>query len=150
MFCISTKGRYATRILVLLASPRGDRLCTKNEIAELEELTPGYVQQLMSLLQAGGLVISYRGKQGGFRLARSPDSITVGDALRVTEGAVRLCPCHDGQNCKRIATCPTRSTWVEAAELLGAFFDRTTIAELAERGERMSQEPTLELSAQRE
>jgi len=69
VFCISTKGRYSTRILVLLAMAGPDKILTKNEIAELEGLTPGYVQQLTSYLQTAGLVVSYRGKQGGFKLA---------------------------------------------------------------------------------
>ena len=68
MLCISTKGRYATRILVLLACLAPDATLTKHEIADFEGLTPGYVQQLMTPLQAAGLVMSYRGKQGGFKL----------------------------------------------------------------------------------
>ena len=87
----------------------------------------------MGSLQAAGLVLSYRGKQGGFKLARSPHLITVADAVRVMEGEIRLAPCHDGENCDRIPTCPTRSTWVEAASLLQTFFEQTTIAQLAER-----------------
>jgi Rrf2 family protein len=131
MLCISSKGRYATRILVLLASGDLDKVYSKTEIAALEGLTTGYVQQLMGTLQAAGLVVSYRGKQGGFRLARDPQSITVAEALRALEGAIRLAPCHDGQNCDKIPGCPTRSTWVDAASVLEHFFEQSTIAELA-------------------
>ncbi len=108
---------------------------TKGEIAALEGLTTGYVQQLMGSLQAAGLVASYRGKQGGFKLARAPHTITVADAVRVMEGEIRLAPCHDGNNCERIPTCPTRSTWVEAASVLEEFFEQTTIAQLAQRAQ---------------
>jgi Rrf2 family protein len=135
MLCISSRGRYATRILVLLASGAADRMYTKGEIAALEGLTAGYVQQLMGSLQAAGLVASYRGKQGGFKLARAPHTITVADAVRVMEGEIRLAPCHDGNNCDRIPTCPTRSTWVEAASVLEEFFEQTTIAQLAQRAQ---------------
>ena len=135
MLCISSRGRYATRILVLLASGAADRMYTKGEIAALEGLTTGYVQQLMGSLQAAGLVASYRGKQGGFKLARAPHTITVADAVRVMEGEIRLAPCHDGNNCARIPTCPTRSTWVEAASVLEEFFEQTTIAQLAQRAQ---------------
>ena len=135
MLCISSRGRYATRILVLLASGAADRMYTKGEIAALEGLTTGYVQQLMGSLQAAGLVASYRGKQGGFKLARAPHTITVADAVRVMEGEIRLAPCHDGNNCDRIPTCPTRSTWVEAASVLEEFFEQTTIAQLAQRAQ---------------
>ena len=121
MLCISSKGRYATRILVLLASGSPDKMYTKAEIAGFEGLTTGYVQQLMGSLQAAGLVLSHRGNQGGFKLARAPHLITVADAVRVMEGEIRLAPCHDGENCDRIPTCPTRSTWVEAASVLEDF-----------------------------
>jgi Rrf2 family protein len=133
MLCISSKGRFATRILVLLASGSAERTYTKTEIAASEGLTTGYVQQLMGSLQAAGLVVSFRGKQGGFKLARSPQLITVADAVRVMEGEIRLAPCHNGENCDKISTCSTRSTWVDAALVLENLFEQTTIAELAER-----------------
>jgi Rrf2 family protein len=138
MLCLSSKGRYATRVLVFLASGPADQMCTTTEIAASEGLSTGYVQQLMGPLQAAGLVVGYRGKQGGFRLARSAHLITVADALRVVEGEFRLAPCHDGGNCERIGTCAARETWVDAATLLEEFFERTTIAQLVERAERMA------------
>jgi len=138
VLCISTKGRYSTRILVLLASLADESTMTKHEIATAEALTPGYVQQLMTPLQAAGLVMSHRGKQGGFKLARSPETITVAEALRATEGELRLVACHDGENCDRVATCPTRLVWVEAANLMQNFFGQTTIAQLAERAKEMA------------
>lgn len=122
----------------MLASGAADRIYTKTEIAAREGLTTGYVQQLMGPLQGAGLVLSYRGKQGGFRLAHPPHLITVADAIGVVEGQIRLAPCHDGENCDRIPTCPTRSTWVEAASLLQEFFERTTIAQLAERAQQLA------------
>ena len=140
MLCISSKGRCATRILVLLASGTAEKMYTKTEIAGFEGLTTGYVQQLMGPLQAGGLVRSHRGNHGGFRLARAPHLITVADAVRVMEGEIRLAPCHDGENCDRIPTCPTRSTWVEGASILEGFFEQTTIAQLAERARQLELE----------
>jgi Rrf2 family protein len=138
MLCISSKGHHATRILVLLASGGTDRIYTKTEIAALEGLTTGYVQQLMGSLHTGGLIVSYRGKQGGFKLAHPAHLMTVADAVRVVEGEIRLAACHDGENCERIPTCPTRSTWVEAASLLQTFFEQTTIAQLAERARMLA------------
>jgi Rrf2 family cysteine metabolism transcriptional repressor len=135
MLCISSKARYAAMILVSLASGAPERIYTKAEIAGFEGLTTGYVQQLMGSLQAAGLVLSHRGNQGGFQLARAPHLITVADVVRVMEGEIHLAPCHEGGNCDRIPTCPTRSTWVEAASVLEAFFEQTTIAQLAERAQ---------------
>jgi Rrf2 family iron-sulfur cluster assembly transcriptional regulator len=137
VLCISSKGRFATRILVLLASGAADRVWSRTEIASAEGLTTGYVQQLMGSLLGAGLVVSHRGKQGGFQLARSPQTITMADALRLVEGPTRLAPCHDGEGCTRISTCPTRGAWVEAAHVLDEFFGRITIAQLAEEAERM-------------
>lgn len=146
MLCISSKGRYATRILVLLASGSADKMYTKTEIAASEGLTPGYVQQLMGALQAAGLVVSFRGKQGGFKLARSPHLITVAQAIRVMEGEIHLAPCHDGLDCRHIPTCPTRSTWLEAASMLHNFFEKTTIAQLAEQAKQLASVQRKEVS----
>ncbi len=136
MFSLSSRGRFATRILVLLAAGPETKCFTKQEIADCEGLTPAYVQQLMGNLQSAGLVVGFRGRQGGFKLARPPQSITVGEALRVMEGDIRLAPCQEGQNCNRIAGCPTRHIWVEAADIVRDHFEQTTIAELAERARR--------------
>jgi Rrf2 family protein len=136
MFCLSSRGRFATRILVLLAGGPETKSVTKQEIADSEGMTPAYVQQLMGNLQSAGLVTGFRGRQGGFRLARPPQSITVGETLRVMEGCIHLAPCQDGQNCDRIESCPTRDVWLGAGDLLRDYFERTTIAELAERAGR--------------
>jgi Rrf2 family transcriptional regulator, cysteine metabolism repressor len=133
MLCISTKGRYATRILTLLAGQPSDTTLSKHEIAVSLGLTPGYVQQLMTPLQIAGLTASIRGKSGGFKLARSPESITVAEALRVMEGEVRLAPCHEERNCDQFETCPTRPMWLEAAVAFENFFLQITIADLADR-----------------
>lgn len=134
MFCMSSKGHCATRILVLLAERAEDSPVTKQEIAEAEGITPGYVQQLMIPLQSAGLVRSYRGKQGGFMLGRSPERITVADVLHATEGDIRLAPCQSGDVCNLSETCPTRAVWMGAAEILYDFFKQATIAKLLQRG----------------
>ena len=133
MLCISTKGRYATRILTLLAGLPSDTTISKHEIATALGLTPGYVQQLMTPLQTAGLVASVRGKQGGFKLSRSPGSVTVAEALRIMEGEVRLAPCYEENSCDQMATCPTRPIWLEAATVFENYFRQFTIADLAER-----------------
>jgi Rrf2 family protein len=111
---------------------------TTTEIAGAEGLSAGYVQQIMGTLQAAGLVVSHRGKQVGFKLARPPHLITVADAVRVIEGDIRLAPCYDAQNCQRIAICPTRAIWMEAASILKDYFEQTTIAGLVGQGECMA------------
>jgi Rrf2 family iron-sulfur cluster assembly transcriptional regulator len=130
MMCISTKGRYAVRVMVFLAEWPG-RPLRKSEISEAEDITPGYLQQIMGILLNADLVRSYRGKAGGFALARPPESITVGEVLRCTEGKVQPVPCEDIHDCGRAMHCPTRPFWMKAARMMDELLDSTTIADLA-------------------
>ena len=130
MMNISTRGRYATRILVLMAR-EPHRARTKFEIAEAEGITPAYVQQLMMALRLAGLVMSLRGRDGGFMLGRAPGSITVTDIMRAVEGEILPAPCRLTGHCERMRTCPTRPLWQEAADLLESLFSGTTISDLA-------------------
>ncbi len=130
MMDISTKGRYAVRVMVFLAEWPG-RPLTKTEISEAEAITTGYLQQILSVLLSAGLVRSYRGKNGGFVIAREPESITVGDVLHATEGKVTPAPCWDIHHCDRERFCPTRPFWLKAARTLEDMFEGTTIADLA-------------------
>lgn len=131
MMTISTRGRYATRMVVQLAGTYPNGSLTKFQIAEAEAISPGYVQQLMMALRLAGLVISHRGREGGFSLARSPETITVSDVLKAVEGEVMPAPCRAPGHCERLATCSTRPVWDKAAALLDELFSGTTIAELA-------------------
>jgi Rrf2 family protein len=132
MMTISTRGRYATRVAVLLAAQGLDASLTKTEIAEAEGISAGYVQQLMMSLRLAGIVDSHRGREGGFSLSRAADRITVADVLRAVEGDVMPAPCQGPTHCRRSADCPTRPVWEEAALMLNDLFTRTTIASLVE------------------
>ncbi len=133
MMTISTRGRYATRMVVLLAAEEPGASMTKNEIADAEGISAGYVQQLMMALRLGNIVDSHRGREGGFSLSRAAEEITVADVLKAVEGEVMPAPCHGVGHCARADECPTRPIWEEAAELLNGLFDKTTIASLIER-----------------
>ena len=133
MMTISTRGRYATRMVVLLATRAPGESMTKSEIAGAESISAGYVQQLMMALRLSGLVESHRGREGGFSLSRPPEEITIADVLKAVEGDVMPAPCQAGIICEREADCPTRPVWDEAAGLLNELFGRTTIAALAEK-----------------
>jgi Rrf2 family transcriptional regulator, cysteine metabolism repressor len=134
MMTISTRGRYATRIMALLASGAAKATLTKFQIAEHESISPAYVQQLLMALRMAGLVQSHRGRVGGFSIARAPETITVGDILAAVEGEILPAPCHNLEHCNRAATCPTRPVWERAAALLEDLFASVTVADLA-RGE---------------
>jgi Rrf2 family protein len=133
MMTISTRGRYATRMVVLLAAQKPGASLTKTQIAQSEGISAGYVQQLMMSLRLAGVVDSHRGREGGFSLSRPAEQITVADVLRAVEGDVLPAPCQGGGHCDRAADCPTRPVWEEAAEMLNGLFSKTTIASLVER-----------------
>jgi Rrf2 family protein len=130
MMDISSKGRYAVRTMVFLAEWPG-RPLTKTEISEAENITPGYLQQIMGPLLTAGLVRSFRGKTGGFMLARPAETITVGEVLRATDGRVGPAPCWDADVCEREGYCPTRPFWARVTATLNEMFDGTTVADLA-------------------
>ena len=130
MLSISSKGRYASRLMVFLASlPRGTTV-TKYEMADSEDISPAYVEQLMMPLRLAGMVASHRGRSGGFSLARDPETITILDVLKAVEGTIQLAPCSDPHACERVPTCPTRPVWQKAADLLQDHFSQTSIADL--------------------
>ena len=126
---LSTKGRYATRIMVCLAMRHGGAPVQKVEIAESEGLTKDYVEQILMKLRTAGLVESHRGVRGGFTIARDPKEITVDDVLRASEGDMVLAPCGV-DDCARSSACPTRELWREAEATLTTFFAKHTIADL--------------------
>lgn len=128
---ISTRGRYASRIMVLLAArPQGVPI-TKYQVACEEAISPAYVEQLMMALKVAGLVASHRGRAGGFSLARDPEAISIADVLRAVEGEVTVAPCNDIHACDRASGCPTRGVWMKASELLEELFAGVTVAGLA-------------------
>jgi Rrf2 family protein len=138
MLKISTKGRYATRIMVYLALRNGEGPARKREIAEAEGIADDYVEQLLSRLRTAGLVISRRGAQGGFLLSRDPGEITVADVIACTEGTVSLVSCIE-EGCDRASKCVTRPLWQEANDALLAIFSRETIAGLARQASRIKE-----------
>lgn len=137
MLNLSTRGRYATRIMTLLAAQTGRSSLTKVQIAESEAISPAYVQQLMVSLRTAGLVDSHRGREGGFSIARAPDTITVADILAAVEGDILPLPCRAGAYCHRAACCPTRPVWEKAARVLGDLFAGITVADMVDGAVRV-------------
>ncbi len=128
---VTTKGRYATRLLVSLAARQGEGPVKKQDIAESEGITPDYVEQILIRLKAVGLVRSYRGKAGGFSLAVDPHTLTVGRVLEAMEGKISIAPCLGGEACARASHCSTRTLWSQADQALKQVFTKATIGELA-------------------
>ena len=128
---LSTRGRYASRIMVCLAENTGRaKRLTRTEIATHEEISADYVEQLMAPLRTAGLVRSHRGRHGGFSLGRPAEEITVADVLQAVEGPLSIVPCVRSETCDRAMNCPTRPVWQRASDALQRVFSETTIADM--------------------
>ena len=139
MMRMSTKGHHATRIMMFLANSP-DRPVTKAEIAEGENISPGYLQQVLSTLTHAGLVQSYRGKAGGFALAQPAEQVTVQQVIQATEGRFELSPCLTLE-CPRADECAAHLLWLDAAARVNDLFESTTIADLARSARSLQESP---------
>ncbi|MCI8947738.1 MAG: RrF2 family transcriptional regulator [Lachnospiraceae bacterium] len=132
---ISTKGRYAVRVMLDLATNNTGEYIKVKDIAGRQEISEKYLEQIISVLNKAGYVKSTRGAQGGYRIARDPASYTVGMILRLTEGSLNPVSCLDDDinECERCDTCETLEVWKELAEAINGVVDHVTIADLVER-----------------
>ncbi len=129
MIELSTKGRYATRILAYLAAQAPGAVIRRQEIAESQGITLDYIEQILVKLKASGFVRSVRGARGGYLLACDPRTTTVAEVLRAVEGPISLVPCEE-THCTRAASCLTRPVWHEAAAAMHRVFESYSIADL--------------------
>ena len=137
---ISTKGRYALRMMLDIAqNDNGDPVRIR-DISARQGISLKYLEQIVSLLVRAGYLRSIRGPQGGYHLAKKPSEYKVGDILRVTEGSLVPVEClMDRENeCERASTCVTLRLWKELDQAITSVVDRYTLADLVEWGEEMA------------
>lgn len=131
---ISTKGRYALRLMLDLAlNDTGETIRIK-DIAARQEISEKYLEQIIAVLNKAGFVKSVRGPQGGYRLARKPKDYTVGMILRLTEGSLAPVPCldDDPNECNRQEDCVTIFIWEKLYEAINSVVDGFSLADLVE------------------
>ena len=130
---ISTKGRYALRMMIYIAAQSNAKSVSLKTIAEHEGISMKYLEQLARTLLSAGLLTSTRGKNGGYSLARSATDISVGDVIRAAEGDVAPVAClmTDGSECPRIDICSTVSFWRGLDDVIDGYIDRYSLADLA-------------------
>ena len=138
---ISTKGRYALRIMVDLAQHDGETPVSVREIAKRQDISGKYMEQIISVLTRAGLLRSVRGALGGYHLAKTPQEITVGMILRATEGdlAPAECVAYGAQHCNRSGACPSRAVFEKVYSAINDVIDGVKLCELmsdAKRDER--------------
>ena len=131
---ISTKGRDALRLMLDLALHDSDAPVRIKDIAARQDSSDKYLEQIISSLNKAGYVKSIRGPQGGYKLARDPESYTVGMILRLTEGSLAPVACLDDEvnTCDRQETCATLKLWQMLDEAIKGVVDRVTLADLVE------------------
>ncbi len=138
---ISTKGRYAVRVMLDLAINNTGEYIKVKQIANRQGISEKYLEQIIAVLNKAGYVKSVRGAQGGYRIAREPKAYTVGMILRLTEGS--LCPVACLENsvneCERCDTCETLEVWRQLEKAINDVVDNVTIADLMERQQERMQ-----------
>ena len=135
---ISTKGRYAVRVMLDLAMNNTGECIKVKEIAGRQGISEKYLEQIIAVLNKAGYVKSVRGAQGGYRLAKNPEDYTVGMILRLTEGSMAPVSClEDGADiCERCDTCETLQVWKDIYDAVNRVIDGVTLADLLERRQK--------------
>ena len=129
---ISTKGRYALRVMIDLAINNNGKYISLKEISERQEISNKYLEQIISLLNKAGFLETARGNTGGYKLSRLPKEYKVGDILRATEGdlAPIYCLSKDSEECNRQKNCKTYSFWKGLDEVINNYIDSKTLEDL--------------------
>ena len=133
---VSTKGRYAMRLMLDLALNNTGAPISLKDVARRQEISDKYLEQIVTPLSKAGLVRSMRGAGGGYLLTRRPEEYTVGEILRPLEGDLAPVECAtDADFCERCGECVTVELWREIHRAVSQVVDRTTLADLVERYE---------------
>ena len=131
---VSTKGRYALRVMVHFALHGGGDYIPLKEIAESEQISQKYLESIMATLSKAGFVDAVHGKGGGYRLNREPKDYTVGSILKLTEGSLAAVSCttQGPAACSRASCCQTKPMWEKLDAMIDEFFEGITLADLLE------------------
>ncbi len=129
---ISTKGRYALRMLLDLAKHQEDGYIALKDIAKRQEISKKYLEQIIPILNRSDVLTANRGYQGGYRLAKTPDKYTVGEILRLTEGSLSPVACLDRNpiECERCDDCLTLPVWKGLNKVINEYLDSITLQDI--------------------
>ena len=131
---VSTKGRYALRVMLCFAQRGSEDYVPLKEIAEAEGISQKYLESIMTILSKAGFVDAVHGKGGGYRLNRKPEEYTVGSILKLTEGSLAAVSCttQGPAACSRSTCCQTLPMWEKLEKMIDEFFEGITLADLLE------------------
>ena len=134
---LSTKGRYGTRALLDIAINGNGRPVLLKDIAQRQQISLPYLEQLVAPLRVGGLIRSIRGTKGGILLAKPAEEIKLSEVINLLEGSTALVDCVDDANlCSRSRFCATRDIWAELKTAIDGVLEPTTLRNLVERQKR--------------
>ena len=133
---VSTKGRYALRVMVHFALQKTDRYIPLKEIAEAEGISQKYLESIMTTLSKANFVDAVHGKGGGYRLNRPAEDYTVGSILKLTEGNLSPVSCTS-QGCSRPTCCKAMPMWERLEKMIDDFFEGITLADLIQEGKEI-------------
>lgn len=140
---ISTKGRYALRLMLDLAENQADGYVALKDIAQRQGISKKYLEQIVPLLNKSGVLRTTRGFQGGYMLAKAPDKYTVGDILRITEGSLAPVACLDYEpnTCEKCDSCATLPIWQGLYGVITDYLDNITLQDIIDKNNaRMTDE----------
>ena len=130
---VSTKGRYALRVMIDLAEHRTEKYVPLKEVAARQEISEKYLENILKVLVQNGFLEGLRGKGGGYRLTREPDQYTVGEILTLTEGSLAPVACvEDEDTCDKMNDCATVLVWKKMNEAINQVVDSITLADLVD------------------
>ena len=129
---VSTKGRYALRIMIDLDEHQGEGFIPLKETAARQDISEKYLESILKILVKHKFLEGLRGKGGGYRLTRSPEEYTVGSVLRLTEVSLAPVSCleADAAACPRMSVCKTLPMWQGLNKLINEYLDKITLADL--------------------
>ena len=129
---ISTRGRYALRVMIDLAEHIDEGYIPLQTIAKRQGISEKYLESILAVLSKAGLLDAVRGKGGGYRLCKSPDQFTTGQILRLMEGSLAPVACLEAGSspCDRAGECRTLSLWAGLNDVINKYLDQYTLADL--------------------
>ena len=132
---ISTKGRYALRMMIDLAEHQNDGYTALKDIAKRQNISKKYLEQIVPIFNKSDVLKTNRGYQGGYKLAKAPDKYTVGDILRLAEGSLAPVACaeQDPVECPRSSECPTLPIWRGLNKVISDYLDNITLQDIIEQ-----------------
>jgi len=134
---ISTRGRYAIRVLIDLAEHSGDGRIPLKDIAERQNISQKYLESIMAILVHGGIVSGSHGKGGGYSLDIPPSECKIGSIVRLTEGSIATVSCLDenGIKCDRAPYCKTLPMWKKLDDMINDYLDGVSLSDLMDKGQ---------------